>query len=300
VRITELLPKAEALQGQSVQLEGRLIVIFERGTYFPFMCAGTRLRRTNHIRVQQPFAELRQIIQPMSLHLLRLERGYMIDKPYLYNFPLTLSATVHYNAEEDLPQLRQVSAVHLRIPYSDRLRPLVDAPEWEYRAQVSYSPLTDLQKIPNTRAQIHHQRLLHFAPSRPDVEEVQRGETRYARQLLQKTLQIPGEFSFGNPYSLLRTDSLRASVLPRPVQPAHIWLPASTQDRVLRICGGLNPLLHQNPIEATITGKIRYLRGKEPDAPSDVVAKLAFSRIYSIELAGEQTLRHRHPLPQLL
>lgn len=300
MRVTELLANVAPLHGQSVQVEGRLVVIFERGTYFPFMCSGDRLRRTNHIRVQQPFAELRQIIQPMSLHLLQLERGYMKDKPYLYNFPLTLRGTVQYNAEEELPLLRDVTAVHLRIPYTDRLRTLVDAPEWEYRAEVTYSELNNLQQIAEHRAQIRHERILHFSMSRPDVEPLQHGETRYARQLVQKTLQIPGDFSFGSAYSLLRTDALREGLLPRPTQPAQILLPASSQDRIIRICGGLNPLLYPADVEATVTGKIRYRRANEPGSSADALSKLTFSRIYRIAFSGERTLRHRHPKPQLL
>lgn len=300
MRLVELLSRIETLHGQSVQLEGNLIAVFERGTYLPFLCAGNRLRRTNHVRIQQPFAELRRIIQPMSLHLLRLERGYMTDKPYLYNFPVTLRATCFFDRDEEIPVLRDISEVHLRIPYPPRLRTLVEASEWEYRAQVDYTPLNNLEAVPEYRANITYSKLLHFATARPDVAVLHDGEARYARQILSKTLQIPGELHFGSSYSILRTDALRASVLPRPAPPASIWMPSSPQDRVIKICGGMNPLLYADPVRATITGKIRYLRTSEPDAPNGTGAKLVFWRIYSMELQGEGTLRHRHPQPQLI
>ncbi len=297
--VTELLNKGEVLHGQSIQLQGRLIAIFERGTYFTFLCASNRLRRTNYVRIQQPFAEIRRIIQPMSLHLLRLERGYMIEKPYLYNFPVSLRATSLYDQEEERPILQDISAVHLRIPYPQRLRSLVDAPEWEYQAEVEYAPLTNLQEAPPYRATIRYRRHLHFAPTRPDVQVLNGGETRYARQLLKKTLRVPGWLTFSRPRSLFETDSIRASLLPRPAQGSAIWMPDGPQERVVKICGGLNPLQNEAPVVATVTGKIRYVSADDDDAPNGA-ARLAFSRVYSIELSGEARLRHRHPKPQIL
>lgn len=300
MRVTDLLSRARDYHGQSVQLEGRVIVVFERGTYLPFFCASTRLRRTNHVRIQQPFPELRRIIQPMSLHLLRLERGYMIEKPYLYNFPAKITATCYVGREDSIPQVRDIREVHLRIPYPDRLRSLVDVPEWEYHAQVDYASLGNLQTMPEYHARIQQRRTLYFAPSRPDVVPLAQGQSRYARQLLNKTLQIPGKFSFHTGQNLLETEAIRAGMLPRATQSTAIWMPSSEQDRVIKICGGLNPLLHEGAIEASIIGKIRYLRAGEI-APAQIrPIRLIFSRVYAIELHGESTLRHRHPQPQLL
>lgn len=300
MRVTDLLARAKDFHEQSVQLEGRVIVVFERGTYLPFFCASTRLRRTNHVRIQQPFPELRRIIQPMSLHLLRLERGYMVEKPYLYNFPAAITATCYHRREDEVPQVRDISEVHLRIPYPKRLRSLVDAPEWEYCAQVEYASLENLATMPDYRARIQHRRTLYFAPNRPDIVQLGEGETRYARQLLNKTLRIPGKFSFDNGQSMLQTDAIRVGMLPRATQPAAIWMPRSAQDRVIKICGSLNPLLHKGVVDAAVIGKIRYLRSGETPPNEIAATKLVFSRVYAIQLCGESTLRHRHPQPQLL
>ncbi|MCA9913662.1 MAG: hypothetical protein KC496_09950 [Anaerolineae bacterium] len=300
MRVTDLLARAKDFHGQSVQLEGRMIVVFERGSYLPFFCASTRLRRTNHVRIQQPFPELRRIIQPMSLHLLRLERGYMVEKPYLYNFPAKITATCYYGRGDEIPRVRDIREVQLHIPYPPRLRPLVDAPEWEYHAQVEYASLNNLETMPEHRAQIQHRRILHFAPNRPDIVQLAEGESRYARQFLNKTLQIPGKFSFDNGQSILETDAIRVRMLSRTAHPATIWMPESAQDRVIKICGGLNPLLYDGAIQSSIIGKIRYLRSGETIPPEIQTTKLVFSRVYAIELYGQSSLRHRHPQPQLL
>lgn len=290
MNVEELLAQPEAFLEQEVALAGYLLVVVRPARHFEVhLSAGERLTRRNNLLVQQPFAEVKRIIQPMSQHLLSARRGQLLNPPYLYHFPLHLRALV--GEQDNLPVLRRIHSVDVPIPYQDSLAALTETRHWHYRATVHEAP----QEAAPARIAYEKDLRLREMPDEP--RPLHEGQHLHARSVLGQTVSIPGRLnlhivSHRERHFTLESRALRAERFAVQPAPVVLWLPPMPHDRILIICG--DPYLKREQRfdhDVEISGKIRYLHPSErPDLP--VVPRLAFTQVNAVRLRGELLL-HR-------
>jgi hypothetical protein len=294
VKIEELHQQVKNLIGQVVELEGCLLIMMDnRETAY---LAATDTYDETAIRIQQPLAELRKIIQPLPTMILS-HRGELIQPPYLYNFPLILSAKVILS-ENEKPILCDVQAVRLLVDYPPNMAEWVAEKQYLYTAEVEYNVSPDLINGKPVKAKIMSHRVLQFAKKDNRIQVLDPDANAYARLITNKTITIPGWLKYipgmdaAHAQFVLRTFAVRAAMI--GVGPLRgmtsIWWKPEPRYQVVRSHTNLARDVPDTNRRVDITGQIDYITGEAVPINGDNQPSLFFSRVDAITSHWEDYL----------
>ena len=294
MKVDELHQQVKNLIGQVVKLEGYLLIMsHDRETAY---LAATNTFDEKAIRIQQPLAELRKIIQPLPTMILSY-RGDLTHPPYLYNLPLMLSAKVILT-EDDNPALRDVQAVRLLVDYPPNMSEWVVEKKYLYSAEVEYNVSPDLINDKPVTAKIMSHRVLQFAKSKGEIQVLDPDANAYARLITNKTVKIPGWLKYipgidaAHSQYVLRTFALRAAMI--GVGPLRgmtsIWWKPEPRYQVVRSHTSLARDVPDTNRRVDITGLIDYITDGTVPINGENQPSLFFSRVDAITIHWEDYL----------
>ena len=294
VKIDELHQQVKDLIGQVVELEGCLLIMSDkRETAY---LAATDTFDETAVLIQQPLAEIRKIIQPMPTMILS-HRGDLTQPPYLYNFPLILSAKVILT-EDEQPALCDIQAVRVLVDYPPNMTEWVADKQYLYTAEVEYDISPDLINGKPVKAKIMSHRVLQFAHSKGDIQVLDSDANAYARLITNKTVKIPGWLKYipgidaAHAQFVLRTFAVRAAMI--GVGPLRgmtsIWWKPEPRYQVVRSHTSLARDVPDTNRRVDITGRIDYISDEPVPINGDNQPSLYFSRVDAITIHWEDYL----------
>jgi hypothetical protein len=296
VNVTAVLEHAHELQGQQIAVQGLLTVYPNDDLRTVYLVETDPLQDASRIQIQQPFAEVRRILQPLpAAQLARRGQYAQLDK--LYELPVDLIATVTLTAEGQ-PVLTEITTIAADFTLPEKLALRAGTSALRYQAHITYGDLFDPVSDQPVRAQIQAERRLVFDEIREEVVVLQDQEQRYAPSYIGQLLTVSGrllyvpttqehQYHFIFDTMALRTSRWQFGLAP---EPASIWIRPSELDMVL-LAQMQRPMLQKPPAQRVqITGSIALLREEIAPVLTINPPRLELNRLLAITFYSETSL----------
>lgn len=285
MQVQEIREQAKTLQGRSITAEGYLSVV--RRGYHRDILLDDDDPRHDALHIAHSFAFLRQMIAPLPT-LQLIHRGDAIYPPYLYRFPVVLSATV-VTDDTGRITLQRVTHLSTSIPIAGRFAENVPDTQYRYVAHITYDTPTDHTRIDSEK----HIRLRHVDADAPQPTYLYPQENRYARNVLQTRLILPGRLHYVAGQFILRTQAVRASVVGVGFlrNQTHIWWRPHAHHALVRAHSTLSNAAEAGQ-QVAITGEMAYLYADDEQIPRSLPypPQLVFNQVDAISIYDRRDL----------
>ncbi|MEO1288195.1 MAG: hypothetical protein AAFV93_10535, partial [Chloroflexota bacterium] len=219
VKVEAILEQFETLIGQEIDIEGYIIVLEEAKTRICYLSSSEEITEKDQqqILIDHSVAELKTMIRPLPMMQL-MYRGVMTNPPYFQRFQANLRATIA-QTDDGRALIKQITAIHLNIPYTGKTSELSLYDEYPYHAKIDYTPSPIEAHQRTARAIVNTEKILRIDDDDTPADIIAPDENRYARRLIQEMVQLSGWLesipSKNNimQYLLFMTTSLRASMV---------------------------------------------------------------------------------------
>lgn len=296
MKVDELLQQVSDCNGQVVELEGYLLAFSEGDKFTAYLAVNGNGNGVPKIRIEQPLAEIRKIIQPMHTLVLP-QRDKSHNSLSLYNFPLYLSARVVINDANE-PMLRDIQSVSLYVAHPLNMAKWIEQKHYLYTAEVTYSVLRNPFNDQPAKAKITTHKVLRFVESSDTAQVLHPDKNVYARWIAQKPITIPGWLKYvgdtegSQSHYMLRTWAVRAAVV--GVGPLRgmtsIWWRPCPQYQIVR---AHMPLADDTPDilrRAEMSGRIDYLHDEAVPIDANTQPQLVFTQVDEVVIHQEDYL----------
>lgn len=288
MNVEEVIAQAHELIGNSVEIEGELIILQDRDHFVTYIYSpdGNEADEPHQIAVNYPLATLKTIMRPLPFMQL-IDRGTLINAPYFWRFPIVMTAQLDRD-EENQVLINKIFSLHFNAPYGSKFLNLVSNTHYSYRAEIDYEYDASELKEHQACAVVKSQRVLRFVDNIAETIILQAEDNRHAGNLLNKRVTIPGWLRYvrdkdGNNHFLLRTFAVRSSWLTFGASKnlTSIWWKPSKLYQVVR---ANMPIKHDANLnlQVSVTGTIDYLKQPAPEIIGGTSPKLVFTEIDEI------------------
>ena len=291
MNVKDAITEADNLIGQTIELEGELIILRDRDRYITYIFSPDESHEEDNphqILIDYSLAELKTIMRPLpSMQL--IYRGELTEAPYFWRFPIKMTVQLDMNADNQAV-VTKILSVCFDAPYTIRfLRVILPQHCYTYSAEIDYDYDAEELEKHNARAIVNSQRTICFVEEVEETIILQADDNYYARNLLPRRIKIPGWLRYiqdenSNKHFLLRTFALRASMLALgPLKDlTSIWWQPSTLYKIVRANMPIKEEEEKN-LQVLITGKVDYLsKEAAPIFSGGTQPKLVFTEIDEI------------------
>lgn len=310
----DLIAEPDAHIGQSVTVAGTFLTVQRNRRKISYLASSeptdTNSDDETRIFIDHTADDLAGMIVSLP-RLLLIYQGTLTNPPYLHHFPLTLTATLvrerDDNDEERMLALQDITYVQIDVPYSGKVAEITPHAHYIYTAQISYQSTMNTEDgteiADGVRAMVNAQKYIVITEPPTDdtaAEALDADRSYYARRITGKKIRLRGRL-----HTVPSTDAMQshfvvhtASIRPSLValgsgkEDSGIWIRPSDIYTILRT-HITRPLDSQGDIDQAIEveGTIDYIQEATLPFTLENAPKLAFTHIDSITLQDTRYLR---------